>query len=86
MAARYVESVYCIGNSLLFHIDEVRILIRDLGLHILAISETKLDDSVDDALLSIDGYSVRRCDRNRKGGGAAALDIKDTILDKCYIC
>ena len=40
-------------NSLLFHIDEVRTLIRHIGLHILAINETKLDDSVDDVLLSI---------------------------------
>ena len=61
---------------------QVRTHIRDLGLHILAINETELDDSIDDALLCIDGYSIRRCDRNRKGGGVA-LYIKDTILDKC---
>ena len=42
-------------NSLLFHIGEVRTLIRDLESHILAINESKLDDSIDDALLSIDG-------------------------------
>ena len=70
-------------NSLLYHIDEVSTLIRELGLHIFAIDETKLDDSIDDALLSIDGYSIR-CDRNRKGGGVA-LYIKDTILDECSI-
>ena len=50
----------------------------------MAINETKIDDSIDDALLSIYGYSSRRGDRNRKGGGVA-LYIKDTILDKCSI-
>ena len=35
-------------------------------------------------MISIDGYSIRRCDRNRKGGGVA-LYIKDTIRDKCSI-
>ena len=66
-------------NSLLFHIDEVRTIIRDLGLHILAINETKLDDSIDDALIGIDGYSIRRSDRNRKGE-RVALYIKEPFL------
>ena len=58
-------------NSLLLHIDEIRTLIKDLGIHILAINETKLDRNIDDALVSIEGYSIKRCDRNRNGGGVA---------------
>ena len=35
--------------------------------------------------LIIDRYSIKRCDRNRRGGGVA-LYIRETILDKCEIC
>ena len=35
-------------------------------------------------MISVDGYSIKRCDRNRKGGGVA-LYIKDSILEKCSI-
>ena len=34
-----------IVNSLLLHIDEIRTLLKDLGIHILAINETKLDEN-----------------------------------------
>ena len=71
-------------NSLLLHIDEIRTLVKDLGIHILAINETKLDGTIDDALVSIDGYSIKRRDRNRNGGGVA-LYIKDSNIDKCSI-
>ena len=54
-------------NSILFHIDEVRTLLRDLQLHILAIIEKKLEDGIIDVLISTDCYSIKRCDRNRKG-------------------
>ena len=47
-------------------------------------NETKLDGTIDDALVSIDGYSIKRHDRNRNGGGVA-LYIKDSIVDKCSI-
>ena len=71
-------------NSLLLHIDEIRTLVKNLGIHILAINETKLDGTIDVALVSIDGYSIKRRDRNRNGGGVA-LYIKDSIVDKCSI-
>ena len=71
-------------NSLMLHIDEIRLLIKKLGIHILAISETKIDENVYDDLVSIDGYAIKRCDRNRFGGGVA-IYIKDTIFDKCTV-
>ena len=71
-------------NSLMLHIDEIRLLINDLGIHILAINETKIDENVHDDLVSIDGYMIERCDRNRNGGGVA-IYIKDTLFDKCTV-
>ena len=69
-------------NSLMLHIDEIRLLIKELGIHILAINETKIDKNVHDDLVSIEGYTIKRCDRNRFGGGVA-IYIKDTTFDKC---
>ena len=46
-------------NSLLLHIDEIRTLVKDLGIHILAINETKLDENINDDLVSIEGYTFR---------------------------
>ena len=56
-------------NSLLLNIDEVRRLIKNKGFHILAINETKLDDTIADDLLGIEGCDLHRKDRDRKGGG-----------------
>ena len=52
-------------NSLLLHIDEIPILVKELGIQILAINETKLDNTIDDNLVDIDGYTIKRCDRDR---------------------
>jgi len=41
------------------------------NLHILAVSETHVDSTIDDATLRIDGYSIFRNDRNVYGGGVA---------------
>ena len=71
-------------NSLMLHIDEIRLLIKELGIHILAINETKIDKNVHDDLVSIDGYTIKRYDRNRFGGGVTVY-IKDIIFDKCTV-
>ena len=65
-------------NSLLLHIDEVRQLIKDKGFHILAINETKLDETIADSLLGVEGYALHREDRNRHGGGVAVY-VRNSI-------
>ena len=47
---------------------------------VTGITETKLDNNVYDSEVSIDGYSIVRNDRNRKGGGVACY-IRSNI---CY--
>ena len=39
--------------------------------HVICFSETKLDSTVTNAEMNIDGYSHVRHDRNRHGGGVA---------------
>ena len=50
------------------HLDEIRILLSDKKLDILAINETRLDPTISDGLVSIDGYDVLRDDRDRNEG------------------
>ena len=58
-------------NSLLPKIDEIRNIARKSNLSVIGLSETKLDDSVFDAEVNIEGYNLVRSDRNRHGGGIA---------------
>ena len=57
--------------SLLPHLDELCIFVDNEKPHIICINETKLDDSIDDSLIRIDGYVIIRKDRNKHGGGVA---------------
>lgn len=57
-------------TSLPKHIDEIRILLTDKGLDVLAQNETRLDDNISNEDIHIDSYDLIRFDRSRKGGGA----------------
>ena len=65
-------------NSLLSKIDEVRDIIIKTKPTIFGVSESKLDDTVSDNEIHIDGYVIIRSDRNRHGGGVACY-IKEDI-------
>ena len=57
-------------NSLRNKVIELGVILKELPLDYLVISETKLDDSFPNAQLKINGYEVRaRRDRNKHGGG-----------------
>ena len=56
-------------NSLPAHIDEIRVLLHEKNIHILALNETKIDSDYSSELLKIEGYRFDRLDRNRRGGG-----------------
>lgn len=51
--------------SLTKYIDEIRLLLYDKKLDVLALNETRLDSSISDELLAVDGYDIIRADRNR---------------------
>ena len=53
-------------------------MIRENKVDIFAVNETKLDSTVDDRHIYIEGYNLKRRDRNRQGGGVA-IYIRDTI-------
>ena len=58
-------------NSLQLHLDKLKYLVNEKGIHILAVNETKLEKEITYNLLEIEGYSVHMEDRNRYGGGVA---------------
>ena len=60
------------------HIDELRLFIRDKGIHVLSINETKLGEGFPDHLVSMDGFEIVRKDRDKLGGGVA-LYICDSV-------
>ena len=65
-------------NSLLSKIDELREIAAITKASVIGISESKLDNSIEDKEIDIAGYSILRCDRNRHGGGVVCY-IKNEL-------
>ena len=63
-------------NSVLPKIEEIRYNACSVNLSIIVLSESKLDNSVDDNEISIPGYDILRKDRNRSKGGGGLTYIK----------
>ena len=64
-------------NGLRYHHDEIKFLLNDKRIHILALNETKLDGSIPKELTEISGYQQLRLDRTCNGGGVS-LYVSDT--------
>ena len=64
-------------NSLLPKIHEIRQLAKRTNATIIGISETKLDKTIHDNEVNIDGYNIIRQDRNRNGGGVCCYVLND---------
>ncbi len=58
-------------NSVLPKIDELRLIAKQSNAAVIGLTETKLDDTVVNGEIEIEGYTLERTDRNRKGGGVA---------------
>ena len=65
-------------NSLRRHYDEIKLLLKNLGIHVLALNETKLDPEYPKELTTISGYQQER--RDRTGRGEVFLSILETPL------
>ena len=68
-------------NSLLAHIEELRVLLADLPIDVLAINESKLDSTVNDDEVYIPGYELICSDFYYKGrcGGGVCFYVHSTI-------
>ena len=70
--------IYLNMNSILSNIDELRIIAKKSRSSVIGITESKLDKTVLDKEINIDGYELARSDRNRHGGGVACY-IRNNI-------
>jgi hypothetical protein len=59
-------------------LDQLELLVKELNLSALAISESKLDDTISESTYSIPGYNMETRHRNRHGGGVMIF-IRDNI-------
>ena len=57
------------------HFDEVKVLINNMGIDILALNETKLNYSIEQQITEISGYKQLRLYRSRFGGGGGVFHI-----------
>ena len=60
-------------NSVLSKIDELRIIANKSKGGVIGITESKLDKTVLDREINIDGHELVRSDRNRHGGWSSML-------------
>ena len=51
-------------NSLLPKIEEISEILRETNISLLGITESKLDNSISDSEIAIEGYEIIRSDRN----------------------
>lgn len=68
-------------NSLANKVDEVLNVVQRNNLHVLAITETHLDQTITNGQIELRGYNIIRKDRNRRGGGVA-IYIQEHLLFK----
>ena len=68
-------------NSLLPNIDELKCIVNKTKIAIITTTESKLDHTVPDLEVSLPGYDILRCHRNRNGGGAACYIRKDLCFN-----
>ena len=70
-------------NSNLPKIEQVRSSLINSNISVFGIPETKLDNTVNNEKVEIDGYNLIQSYRNRKGGGIACyikISISLTII------
>ena len=68
-------------NSLVAHIDELRVFMSSSEIDILAINETKLNFSVDNNEIHLQGFDIVRKDRitNGRNGGGVCIYVRDNL-------
>ena len=72
-------------NSILPKMDELRLIALKTNAAIIGITESKIDETVLDGEIQIDGYIPARCDRNRQGGGVICYIRQDIPFNKIQL-
>jgi hypothetical protein len=72
-------------TSLTKHIDELRVLLVDHPIDVLAINETRLDSTINDNEVHISGYEIVRRDRSVNGRFGGGVVILCSLQSKFFI-
>ena len=72
-------------HSLLHKTGKLRYITKTSKIAVIGISETRLDDSVLNDEISIEGYDLLRLDRNRHGDGVACYIRNDLSFNRVDI-
>ena len=80
--ARGLHFIHININRLLPKIEELRRDASQSNAAVIGISESKLDNSIFDSEIEIDGCNLLRFDRNRHGGGVACYVKNDLSFTK----
>lgn len=77
-------SVCCINSQSICarkfcKLDELRQIAQTSSVDIICVTETWLNEKIDDSLLTIEGYKIIRHDRKGRLGGGIAIFIKEAI-------
>ena len=81
------EELKCKGLSIRYtnvrglckHLNEVKVLLENTALDVLALTETHLKSNISDNELRTDGYSIKRKDRINREGGGCAICYKESL-------
>ena len=78
---------FCSTNvrSLLPKVDELALLLSQNPVNVLAVTESWLNDDIDDDLVSISGYNLFRKDRSYRRGGGICVYLSQGIPVKRMI-
>ena len=63
-------------TSLPKHIDELRIAMKNNEIDVLAINESRMDNSIAPEMVTVHGYNWVSKDRNRFGGGVLVFTLE----------
>ena len=69
-------------RGILNKIGEIRLLLLDSKLDVLAITETHLKGDINSSEISVDGYKIARCDRMHKSCGGCMIYYSNNL--SCY--
>ena len=64
------------------HLIQIRELVSDNKVDVLAISETWLNSSILKAEVEIQGYRIHRLNRKHKGGGVVCIYVRNNLKSK----
>lgn len=72
--------LYTNAQSLMAHKDEIQHqIMKKMNPAVIALSETRLTDEIEDYEVNVPGYSMIRCDAENRNTGGVVLYIRDDI-------